>query len=133
MTTRGWRKLTFDGARYQWRVSHDHHVRPADAPGKGRCREVFTVRSAVGGGGTLRIEFTDSVDGHAGYPAAGVVWRGAEEANLNQPRTARAAIEVARARGWSLGARGTTVIDGWTLLTELIARHAALGPPPPPG
>jgi hypothetical protein len=130
-----WRKLTFDGERYAWRRIHEHHVLPADAPGEGRCREVLVARLFPRGGRSLRIEFTDGVDRNAGYPEAGVVWLSAPSpgvagpsANLNLPRMARAAIEVAIARGWDpRRARHVTILDGWSLLDELIARYERLG------
>jgi hypothetical protein len=98
---------------------------------------VLVARLFPRGGRALRIEFTDGPDCHAGYPQAGVVWLSTPSpgapgpsANLNLPRMARAAIEVSLARGWDpRRARHVTVLDGWSLLGEMIARYEQLGEP----
>lgn len=116
-----------DGARFVWRVTHEHHVRADAPPGEGRCREVLTIAGDGRHAGRLRLEFTDGPTRNAGYPQAGVVWRSdgsGAEVNLNLPRVARAAVEEAMADGWRPDGPGR-VIDGWALLDRLAARAAA--------
>jgi hypothetical protein len=129
---RAWRKLTFNGESFEWRLLHEHHV--VDGPFEGKCREVLVARLQSRRGYTLRLEFTDGPGRVAGYPEAGVVWlsdpsptRGLS-ANLNLPRMARAAIEVSLEHGWEpRGTRHLICMDGWSLFDALLKRYELLG------
>jgi hypothetical protein len=126
-----WRRLSFDGARFGWRVIHEHHVLPESPPLQGRCREVLVAAPEDRRASVLRLEFPDGPGREAGYPEAGVVWLSSGsrlEANLNLPRMARAAIEVALQSGWKpWGPRGWTTLDGWSLLEAIVRRYDELG------
>jgi hypothetical protein len=125
------RRLSFDEARFGWRVIHEHHVLPDSPPGGGRCREVLTAAPEDRRASVLRLEFADGPDRHAGYPEAGVVWFSSGSrltANLNLPRMARAAIEVALQSGWNpWESRGSKTLDGWPLLEAIVRRYDELG------
>src|SRR4051812_21386228 len=99
-----WRRLSFDEARFGWRVIHEHNVLPESPPCEGRCREVLVARPEDRRASVLRLEFADGPDRNAGYPQAGVVWfsSGSKlEANLTCP-----AWRVRRSR-WPSGAVGS--------------------------
>ena len=121
------RKIIVDGEKYLWKVQHDHHALPAEAPpgpSTCRCREVFTAFLEGHRTSPLRLRFPDGPGQSAGSPAAGVVWTSGPNglsANLNTPRIAASLIRLARARGWDPSQRKTPQIvdDGFFLLKEL--------------
>lgn len=119
------RRLVVGDETFLWSSGHEHRAE------QGRytdCREILAFRRR-GARGRLLIVFQQGAgrlvaDGY--LPSGAVGTTDGVRLNLYEPGTARALLDEAIGRGWSIDDPATVEVDGWDLFRTVAVRRSAI-------